>query len=373
MVSRVVKRKRLNKNNVVVVAVIAVCVIAVLLKNGSSDKPEERKLKVQFDDVIERGFEAFSSNDMYNAEVIFASFFDKKGNDLNSFNNISYDRRLLTRSLYGSVLFRKNDWEKAEVIWRPIFQDEATMNHFASFGTSHDEILLSYIKILKIQNNVQEMFRIFDIFYHKNGNATKILQKFGDISSLRVTAGEVFFKNNKYKRVVGLLRPFFKDSKLLSELTIKQQAMSRWYYGHSLICEDKENRAEEIFTPFFDESLKPTKLFEILNLEDQVICRTQYAQTLLKGNNSEKIVKLLEVFFDKDGELLPQFKNSPFHDVIRSVYGQALGKQSRFFEANKVLNWFVIHKKLIKNLDQDEVDLLTSLYANINRMWIKNW
>ena len=373
MVSQVAKRKRLRKNNIVAVSAVAVCAVAVLLWNDSSDKSEESKLKVQFDDVVGRGFEALASNDLYNAERIFSSFFDKKGNDLNSFNKVTYYHQLLVRSFYGDILFRKNDLEKAEAVWHPIFKDENTMNHFASAGISQDEILLSYVKILKFQKNDQEMLRIFDICYHKNGNATEVLRKFGDLSSLRAIAGEVFFNHGENKRVIGLLRPFFKDSKLLTELTIKQQAIIRWYYGHSLLCEDKIDRAEEIFAPFFNESFKPTKLFEILNEEDQIICRIRYAQTLLKGNNSEKIVKLLEVFFDKSGELLPQFRNSHFQDVICSIYGQALGKQNRFFESNRVFSWFVTHKKFITNLDQEEINLLTSLHANINRMWAKNW
>jgi hypothetical protein len=373
VVSQVAKRKRLRKNNIVAVSVVAVCAVAVLLWNDSSDKSEESKLKVQFDDIVGRGFEALASNDLYNAERIFSSFFDKKGNDLNSFNKVTYYHQLLVRSFYGDILFRKNDLEKAEVVLRPIFKDENAMNHFASSGTSQDEILLSYIKILKVQKNDQEMLRIFNLFYHKNGNATEVLREFGDLSSLRAIAGEVFFNQGENKRVIGLLRPFFKDPKLLTELSIKQQAMIRWYYGHSLFCEDKIDRVEEIFAPFFNENFKPTKLFEILDQEDQIICRTQYAQALLKGNNSEKIVKLLEVFFDKNGELLPQFKNSHFQDVIRGIYGQALGKQNRFFESNRVLSWFVTQKKFIKNFDQEEIDLLTSLYRDINRMWVKNW
>lgn len=373
MVSQVAKRKRLNKNNIVVVSVVAVCMMAVLFWNDSSNKSEESKLKVQFDDVIGRGFEALASNDLYNAERIFSSFFDKQGNDLNSFNKITYDHQLIARSFYGDILFRKNDLEKAEAVLRPIFKDENTTNHFASLGTSQDEILLSYVKILKFQKNDQEMLRIFDFCYHKNGNATEVLRKFGDLSSLRAIAGEVFFNHGENKRVIGLLRHFFKDSKLLTELTIKQQAMIRWYYGYSLSCEDKTDRVEEIFAPFFNENFKPTKLFEILNQEDQIICRIQYAQALLKGNNSEKIIKLLEVFFDESGELFSQFRNSPFQDVIRSIYGQALGKQHRFFESNRVFNWFVTQKKFITNLDQDEINLLISLHANINRMWAKNW
>lgn len=375
MVSQVAKRRRLRKNYLVAVMVIAVCITAVLSQNDLENNLEKKTPKVQFDDVIDRGFEAFSSNDLYNAEFIFSSFFDKKGNELNVFSRITYDQRIRTRSLYGNMLFHKNDLEKAEVVLRPIFKDESTMNHFASSGISQDEILLSYIKVLKIQKNIQEMLRIFDICYYKNGNARDVLQKLGDLSSLRAIAGEIFFKNDEYKRVIGLLRPFFKYPELLSELTVKQQAMSRWYYGHSLVCEDKEERAKEIFSPFFDENFKPTKLFEILNQEEQVVCRVQYAQTLLEENNSEKIVKLLEVLFDKNGELLPQFRNSSFQDVIFGVYGQALGKQNRLFEANRVLSWFFKqeNKQFIKNLSSDDIGLLTSLRADINRMWVKNW
>ena len=369
------KRRRLRKDYLVAVTVIAVCIIAVLLQNDLKNNLEKNKSKGQFDDVIGRGFEAFSSNDLYNAEFIFSSFFDKKGNELNVFSRITYDQQMRTRSLYGNMLFRKNNLEKAEVVLRPIFKDESTMNHFASSGISQDEIFLSYIKILKIQKNVQEMLRIFDICYYKNGKAKDVLKKLGDLPSLRAIAGEIFFKNAEYKRVIGSLRHFFKYPESLSELTVKQQAMSRWYYGHSLVCEDKEEQAKEIFSPFFDENLNPTKLFEILNQEDQISCRTHYARMLLKENNSEKIVKLLEVLFDKNGELFSQFRNSSFQDVIRSVYGQALGKQNRLFEANRVLGWFFKqeNKQFIKNLSSDDIGLLTSLHANINRMWGRNW
>ena len=373
MVSYVAKHRRLKKNSIIVAAVVVTCIAAVLLRSCTKNKPRKIGSNVQFDDVIVRGFEAFSSNDLYNAELIFSSFFDKKGNDLNAFNKIKYDQQLLTRSLYGSILFRKKNLEKAEAILSPIFKDEHTINRFVSVGVPEDEVLLSYITILKIQKNIQKMLRIFNFFYHENGKATEILRKFGDVSSLRAIAGEVFFKNNEYKRVIVLLEPFFKDSKLLSELTVKQQAISRCHYGHSLICEDKEDHAKKVFAPFFDENFKPTQLFEILSKEDQIICRIQYAQILLNENNSEKALKLLEVFFNNNGDLLPPFKNSLFQDVIRSIYGQALGNQTRFLEANKVLNWFFNQKKLIKNLDQDEVNSLKSLNANINRMLARNW
>lgn len=373
MVNRVAKHRRLKKNIIIVAAVVVICAAAVLLRNNTKNEPKKIEPSVQFDDVIVRGFEAFSSNDLYNAELIFSSFFDKKGNDLNAFNKIKYNQQLLTRSLYGSILFRKKNLEKAEAILSPIFKDEHTINRFVSVGVPEDEVLLSYITILKIHKNLQKMQQIFNFFYSENGNATEILRKFGDISSLRATAGEVFFINNEYKRVITLLEPFFKDSKLLSELTVKQQAISRWHYGHSLICEDKEDRAKEVFSPFFDENFKPTQLFEILNKENQIICRTQYAQILLSEDNFEKVVKLLEGFFDNNGDFLPQFKDSLFQDIIRSVYAQTLVKLNRFYEANKVLRWFFYQEKSIKNLDQDEINSLKSLYTNINRMWVRNW
>ncbi len=344
-------------------------------RNENNDKLDDSRLKIQLEDVIGRGLEAFASNDLYNAEIIFSSFFDKTGNEINAFKKINYYQMLLTRSLYGNILFHKKDFQKAEIIWRPIFKNISTMNNFISSKTPQKDVLLSYVTILKAQENIQEISKIFDLCYHENGEATEILQKFGDSPLLRTTIGEFFFHQNEYGKVVCILQTLFKNPELLNKLSYEQQALARWYYGYSLICENKEEQAEIELATFFDDNMQAIKSFETLSTEYQISCRVQYARLLLKENNSEKIVKLLGVLFDKNDELISSVKDSHFRDILTSIYGYVLYEQGKYLNAKKVLNRFLNakNKLFIKNFSTDEIDLLTSLCSNINHMSVRQW
>lgn len=325
------------------------------------------------EESVYRGFEALALNDLHNAETFFSSFFNETGNEVENFFKLNHRLQTRTRYVYGDMLFCRKNFQKAEVVWRPIFKDVVSMLDFLVSGAPRKGILVSYVSTLKENKNVPEILKFFNICYEKNGNASVILKKFKDDPLLRSIAGDFFFKRNEYKKVVDLLKPLFENPRMLSKLNDKHQALSKWHYGYSSIYEG--NLAKDLLSSFFDNSMKETKLFEFLDQKDQVACRVQYALMLLEENDFEKSTKLIESLFDKNGELLPTIRNIPFQDLIRNIYGYTLCKQGRYSEANKVWDWFfkAENKSLIKNFSKSEVNLLDSLRKNINRRDVDQW
>lgn len=333
--------------------------------------------QVRFEQVVDFGFQAFASNDWYNAEGILSSLFDKYGNELNLFRKMDRCRQLKARSLYGYLLFHKGDFKKSERVWRPLFKSLKSMNEFVSSGKSQQRVLLFYLTDLFELKKSQEILKIFNLCYDDCGNPSEILQKFGDSPLMRVMAGEFFYRSALYEKVTAVLEALYKNPSLAAELDERQKAMVVWFYAKSLICkgnevltEDENDVASNIIAQFFDENMKATKLFNDLGEEDQICCRITYAQLLLKTDDHEKIFKLLNIFFDNSGQMLLKLKNPSDEATIRDIYGYVLCKCGKYKEAERV--WSSLFKKkneeLMKKEDSDESKLLSALCKNIRRL-----
>lgn len=385
MVRRVIHR-RLK----IVSVLVLVAGATFLLWNWRNE--EKRSFKVRFEEIVDFGFEAFTSNDWYNAEGILSSLFDKRGNSLNLFYKMDKRRRLKARSLYGYLLFCKGNFKKSEAVWRPIFAKLKILEDFAASRKSQYNELLFYLRDLSELKKFREIFRVFNFCYDENGAPSEILQKFGDSPLMRSMAGESFCRNAEYSKSLAVLKVFFENPAMLAELSDRQKAMVQWHYGKSLLCEkssneEKQYTAEEIpvethsaeenrsvndialtvLAPFFDKNAKATKLLNELDEEDQISCRTTYAQLLLKSDDYEKILKLLEVFFDENGELVLKFKHPSEEIISRNMYGYSLCRCGKYTKARKVWSrcFEESDKELMKNLSADEIDLLKALRRNI--------
>ncbi len=393
MVRRVIKRK------LKIVSVLVLMVGSAFLSwNWRNEK--KHSFRIRFEEIVDFGFEAFASNDWYNAEEILSSLFDKRGNELNLFQKMDRCRQSKARSLYGYLLFCKGNFKKSEMVLRPIFANLKAMNEFALSGDSPNKILLSYLRDLVELEKSREILRICNLCYDENGNPSEILQKFGDTPLLRSMAGEIFCRNAEYKKVAAILGMFSKNPAMFAELNDREKAVVRWYYGKSLLCEEEDiniekkqfiakeiivfsekkirsaeenlainNMALAVLTPFFDENTKATELFNELAEEDKISCRTVYAQLLLKSDDYKKIQKLLEVFFDKNGKLILLLKDPSEEAIIRHIYGYSLCKSGEYEKAKKVWSWFLKRdNEFAKNLSPDEIDLLRALRRSIRRL-----
>lgn len=372
----------------------------------------KHSFKIRFEEIVDFGFEAFASNDWYNAEEILSSLFDKRGNELNLFRKMDRCRQLKARYLYGYLLFRRGNFKKSEMVWRPIFANLKTMDEFASTGDPQRKVMSFYLRDLIELKKTQEILRIFNLCYDGNGNPSEIFRKFGDTALIRSMAGKTFFQNAEYKKVSVVLKAFFENPEMFTELNDQQKALVRWNYGKSLVCEEKSgdikgkryiteksigpaeesanycdkkddsdegnlaknDKALAALSPFFDKNMKATKLFRELSEEDQVACRTTYAQLLLKSNDYEKILQLLSVFFDENGQISPQPKNPSEEAIIRNIYGYSLCRCGKYEQAKKIWSRFFEEddKEFTENLGSDEIDLLKALRKNIHRLSANN-
>ena len=130
------------------------------------------------EESVYRGFEALALNDLRNAETFFSSFFNETGNEVENFFKLNHRLQTRTRYVYGDMLFCRKNFQKAEVVWRPIFEDAVSMLDFLVSGAPRKDILVSYVSVLKENQNVPEILKLFNICYEKNGNASVILKKF---------------------------------------------------------------------------------------------------------------------------------------------------------------------------------------------------
>ncbi len=367
------KKKLKLIDTVILFVSITIIVVGLCWHYNHGEWGKYRRNRVE--ESVYRGFEALALNDLHNAEAIFSSFFNEVGDETDDFFKLNDRLQVRTRYVYGDMLFCRKDFQKAEIVWRPIFYDASSMLNFLASGAPRRDILISYVSALKENENIPEILKLFRICYDENGNASNILKKFGDDRLLRWAAGDFFFKRGEYKKVVNLLKTLFENPKMLRKLKDEQRALSRWYYGCSLAYEDKSNHAKDLLSSFFDTSMKGTEIFGFLNQEDQIACRVQYALMQLKENNLERTAKLMDELFDKDGELLEKAKGSPSQDLIRNIYGYVLSKQGKYSEANKIWSWFFKseNKPFIKNFNESEINLLNSLRKNINRIDVDQW
>ncbi|MBO6056123.1 MAG: hypothetical protein J6P84_04035 [Alphaproteobacteria bacterium] len=334
--------------------------------------------KIQFEEVVDFGFEAFATGDWGNAEEILSSLFDKFGNELNLFRKMDRSRQLKARSLYGYLIFRKGNFKKSERVWRPIFKNAESMREFVQSHKFQRKMLLFYLTDLAELKKSRELLRISNLCYDNNGSPSEILRKFGDTPLIRAMAGEVFYQSGAYEKAMAVLRIFFKKSQLNEKLDARRRATIRWYYVSSLICKEKgfgskkNDFVQKVFSEFFDENMNETKLFDDLSEEDQIACRMTYAQLMLQSDDYEKILDLLDVFFDDDGRTLQQFKNPCEETIIRSIYGYALWRCGEYASAKQV--WYLFpegwNECLAKNIGSDERDLLKLLRENIYRISI---
>jgi len=334
----------------------------------------KRSGKVRFEKVVDFGFEAFATGDWYNAEEILSSLFDKFGNELALYRKMDRCRQLKARSLYGYLLFRKGNFKKSERVFRPIFKDVESMNELVLSGKSQRKVLLFYLTALKELKKSQEVLRIFNRCYDSHGNSSEILKRFGDTSSMRVMAGEVFYQNDEYEKATAVLKIFFENFQLYGELDDCRKAMVRWYYVSSLlhnegeISSEKKEIISKEFSEFFDENMKATNLFNKLSEKNQICCRLAYAQLLLKSDNYEQVLNLLGVLFDANGKMLLQPQDLREETNIRNVYGYALWKRGKHEKANKIWRGFSEEKNEEFAEDAgllDENEWLKSLKENI--------
>ncbi|MBO4405809.1 MAG: hypothetical protein J5821_03695 [Alphaproteobacteria bacterium] len=368
----------------------------------------KHSFKIRFEEIVDFGFEAFASNDWYNAEEILSSLFDKRGNELNLFRKMDRRRQLKARSLYGYLLFCKGNFKKSEMVWRPIFANPKAMDEFAASGEPRRKVISLYLRDLIELKKTKEILRILNLCYDGNGNPSEILRKFGDTALMRSMAGETFFRNAEYKKVSVILKAFFENPAMFAELNDRQKALVKWNYGKSLVCEGwsgniegkqcitdgktcaakvkidsaeqkndtstENNVALAVLAPFFDENMKATKLFRELSEEDQVACRTTYALLLMKSNDHEKILRLLEVLFDENDKMLLQLKNPSEEAVIRNIYGYSLCRCGKYEKARRIWSRFFEEgdKEFMENFSPDEIDLLKAIRKNIHRLYVNN-
>ncbi len=366
MVRRVIKRK-------FKIGIILVLAGSAAFLSWNWRNEVKYSFKVRFEEVVDFGFEAFASDDWLNAEEILSSLFDKFGNELNLFRKMDRRRQMKARSLYGYLLFRKGNFKKSEMVWRPIFKNTESMNKFVLSSKSQRKILLFYLTDLLELKKFREMLRVFNLCYDDRGNPSEILQKFGDTPLMHAMAGESFHRNAEYEKVAAVLKVFFENAELDSELNNHRKAMIKWHYVNSLFCVEKDDFFEKngiilrIFAEFFDKNMNPTKLFDELSEEDQTDCRVAYAQILLQSGDHKNILNLLKVFFDDKGQILRKFKDPDDEATVRNIYGYALWKCKKYAEAKQILSQFTEeeNEKFKKNDSSDENDLLKDLHKNI--------
>lgn len=369
MVRQVLKRKL--KIGSVVALMIGVAVLSWGWRNEA-----RRDFKIRFEQIVDFGFEAFASDDWYNAEAILSSLFDKFGNELNLFRKMDRKRRLKARSLYGYLLFRKKNFKKSEMVLRPVFANSQSMYEFVSSDEPRRLVFTVYMTNLTELKKSREILRIFNLCYDDKGNPSEILKKIGDTPLLRSMAGEAFYRKAEYKKVVAVLKALFDHPVLTDELDNQWKAKIRWYYGKSLLCEEQQDFMEEksdvalnVISQFFDQDMNATKLFNELSEEDKIHCRITYSQLMLKTDDYASILKLLNVFFDDKGQILLAVPIKTSEEaIIRDIYGYALCKCGKYKEAEKIWNSFLKEERSTRNLDSEEIDLLSALCKNIHNL-----
>ena len=160
-------KRRFKLIDIVIFSISITLIIVGLCWHYNHGKWRKKSRSNRVKDTVYRGFEALALNDVHNAEMFFSSFFDETGNTVDYFSKLSSRLQLRTRYVYGDILFCRKNFQKAEMVWRPIFENASSMIEFLSSGSPRKNILISYISVLKENENVPEISKVFDICYDK--------------------------------------------------------------------------------------------------------------------------------------------------------------------------------------------------------------